>query len=81
MKQSKSGLDIKQGGIFPIVHGVRALCLEHGVTVNNTFERIEQLVSKKVLEQSTADNLSEALKQFFKWRLAQRLSAAQQQQD
>ncbi|MFA0014548.1 DUF294 nucleotidyltransferase-like domain-containing protein [Vibrio lentus] len=74
VKKSKSGLDIKQGGIFPIVHGVRALCLEHGVTVNNTFERIEQLVSKKVLEQSTADNLNEALKQFFKWRLAQRLS-------
>ena len=74
VKASKSGLDIKQGGIFPIVHGVRALSLEHGISVNNTFERIEALVQKNVLEQSTADNLSEALKQFFKWRLSQRLS-------
>ncbi|MEL0611432.1 putative nucleotidyltransferase substrate binding domain-containing protein, partial [Vibrio echinoideorum] len=68
------GLDIKHGGIFPIVHGSRALSLEHGVTVNNTFARIEHLVGKNVLEQSSADNLNEALKQFFKWRLSLRLS-------
>ncbi|RBW67065.1 cyclic nucleotide-binding protein [Vibrionales bacterium C3R12] len=74
VKKSKSGVDIKQGGIFPIVHGVRALSLEHRIRVNNTFERIDALVQQKVLEQETADNLSEALKQFFKLRLAQQLS-------
>ncbi|MGL5107983.1 MAG: DUF294 nucleotidyltransferase-like domain-containing protein [Vibrio ordalii] len=74
VKHSKSGLDIKQGGIFPIVHGIRALSLEHQVQQNNTFERIEALVQQKVLERETADNLSEALKQFFKLRLAQQLS-------
>ncbi|AMF95538.1 cyclic nucleotide-binding/CBS domain-containing protein [Vibrio fluvialis] len=74
VKNSKSGLDIKQGGIFPIVHGIRALSLEHNIEVNNTFERIETLVKRKVLEQETGDNLSEALKQFFKLRLAQQLS-------
>lgn len=74
VKHSKSGLDIKQGGIFPLVHGIRALSLEHHIAVNNTFERIEALVKQKVLEQETGDNLSEALKQFFKLRLAQQLS-------
>ncbi|MCG6212980.1 DUF294 nucleotidyltransferase-like domain-containing protein [Vibrio furnissii] len=74
VKNSKSGLDIKQGGIFPLVHGIRALSLEHHIAVNNTFERIEALVKQKVLEQETGDNLSEALKQFFKLRLAQQLS-------
>lgn len=74
VKHSKTGLDIKQGGIFPIVHGVRALSLEHEVSENNTFERIEALVKHKVLEKQTADNLTEALKQFFKLRLAQQLS-------
>ncbi len=74
VKSSKTGLDIKQGGIFPIVHGIRALSLEHKVEVNNTFDRINALVERKVLEKQTGDNLSEALKQFFKLRLAQQLS-------
>lgn len=75
VKYSKEGVDIKQGGIFPIVHGVRALCLEHAITSNNTFDRIQALREHNVFEQETADNLSEALKLFFKLRLAQQLSA------
>lgn len=74
VKSSKQGIDIKQAGIFPIVHGIRTLSLEFGVTQTNTFERIEQLCQKNVLEQLTADNLSEALKLFIKWRLNQQLS-------
>lgn len=73
VKTSKSGLDIKQGGIFPIVHGIRALSLEYRITPNNTFQRIEELVKHQVLEKETGDNLSEALKLFFKLRLAQQL--------
>ncbi|MBF9001254.1 DUF294 nucleotidyltransferase-like domain-containing protein [Vibrio nitrifigilis] len=73
VKQGKKGLDIKQGGIFPIVHGVRTLSLEHGVEVTNTFERIETLQAQHILEKNTADNLSEALKFFIKLRLTQQL--------
>ncbi len=73
VKSSKQGIDIKQGGIFPIVHGVRALSLEHAIDANNTFDRIEALVKKRVLEQETGDNLSEAFKLFLKLRLAQQL--------
>ena len=31
VKNKKEGIDIKQGGIFPIVHGIRALSLEQGI--------------------------------------------------
>ncbi|MBY5948541.1 putative nucleotidyltransferase substrate binding domain-containing protein [Photobacterium rosenbergii] len=73
LKSGKDGLDIKRGGIFPIIHGVRALALEHGIEDNNTFTRLEQLAQRKVLESDTASNLSEALKLFIKLRLRQQL--------
>ncbi|MGD8112563.1 DUF294 nucleotidyltransferase-like domain-containing protein [Vibrio sp. TRT 17S01] len=74
VKKDKEGLDLKRGGIFPIVHGIRALALEYAVSEKNTFDRIEVLRQKRILEPDTADNLSEALKLFFKLRLAQQLS-------
>ena len=74
VKKSKDGLDIKRGGIFPIVHGIRALSLEYALIEKNTFDRIEALQKKRILEPDTADNLTEALKLFFKLRLAQQLS-------
>jgi CBS domain-containing protein len=74
VKQDKQGVDLKSGGIFPIVHGIRTLALEYGITENNTFERIEALRNKKILEHDTADNLNESLKLFFKLRLSQQLS-------
>jgi CBS domain-containing protein len=74
VKRNKEGLDIKGGGIFPIVHGIRALSLEYALSEKNTFERIKQLQAKRILEPETADNLSEALKLFFKLRLSQQLS-------
>ncbi|MGL6261256.1 DUF294 nucleotidyltransferase-like domain-containing protein [Vibrio sp. WXL210] len=74
VKQAKEGLDIKQGGIFPIVHGIRALALEYGVVEKNTFARIDALRELNTLEPETADNLSEAFKLFIKLRLSQQLA-------
>ncbi|MCV5801876.1 putative nucleotidyltransferase substrate binding domain-containing protein, partial [Vibrio sp. 2025] len=74
VKSAKDGLDIKRGGIFPIVHGIRTLSLEYAIEEKNTFERIEALRKKRILEPETADNLNEALKLFFKIRLHQQLS-------
>ncbi|WP_098414546.1 DUF294 nucleotidyltransferase-like domain-containing protein [Vibrio sp. ES.051] len=73
VKSAKGGLDIKRGGIFPIVHGIRTLSLEYAIEEKNTFERIEALRKKRILESETADNLNEALKLFFKIRLSQQL--------
>jgi CBS domain-containing protein len=74
VKARKEGLDIKQGGIFAIVHGIRTLALEHGITEKNTFARIEALNALGCLEDDTADNLIESLKLFFKLRLSQQLT-------
>ncbi|MCG9750365.1 DUF294 nucleotidyltransferase-like domain-containing protein [Vibrio brasiliensis] len=74
VKKDKQGVDVKSGGIFPIVHGIRTLVLEYGIEEKNTFERIEALRNKRILEPDTADNLSEALKLLFKLRLNQQLS-------
>ncbi|WP_026959511.1 DUF294 nucleotidyltransferase-like domain-containing protein [Aliagarivorans taiwanensis] len=65
------GIDIKKGGIFPIVHGVRAMALEQGIEQTNTLERIEQLKQAKVIQPEHAANLSEALLLFFKLRIQQ----------
>ncbi len=74
VKDDKLGLDVKSGGIFPIVHGIRAMALEYSIRDKNTFDRIAALRAKKILEPETADNLTEALKLFFKLRLHQQLS-------
>ncbi|MGP8309091.1 DUF294 nucleotidyltransferase-like domain-containing protein [Vibrio sp. YIC-376] len=74
VKSDKDGLDIKRGGIFPIVHGIRTLSLEYAIEEKNTFSRIEALRNKRILEPETADNLNEALKLFFKLRLNHQLN-------
>jgi CBS domain-containing protein len=54
-------LDIKKLGTFPIVHGVRALCLKHGVRESGTAARIESLRTMHVLDAAMALDLTEAL--------------------
>jgi CBS domain-containing protein len=54
-------LDLKKLGTFPIVHGVRALCLKHGVRECGTAARIERLREQGVLDAGMAVDLTEAL--------------------
>lgn len=53
-------LDLKKGGIFPITQGVRALALEAGIRVQNTFERIKELQLRNVFNAEYAKDLTEA---------------------
>ncbi len=62
-------LDIKKAGIFPIVHGIRVLALENDVEVTNTFDRIEALVSRGILEKALANDLNESLSFLMRLRL------------
>lgn len=71
--KTSSGLDIKKAGIFPIVHGIRTMALEHRILETNTFKRLEILTERKVLERETAANLSEALSFFVQLRLQQQI--------
>ncbi|WP_148219148.1 DUF294 nucleotidyltransferase-like domain-containing protein [Azospirillum sp. B510] len=53
-------VDIKKAGIFPIVHGVRALALEKHRAETNTVERIQVLAELGALERRMAADLVEA---------------------
>lgn len=75
LKTDKEGLDVKKGGIFPLVHGVRTLALENGIVPSNTFERLDALAQCNALDSETASNLTEALKLFVKIRLRQQLDS------
>jgi CBS domain-containing protein len=71
--EHSSGLDLKKGGIFPIVHGVRALALERRLSVTNTVERIRQIAEAGILDQAFATDLIEAFGFLLGLRLQARL--------
>ena len=73
MRSPRHGIDIKKGGIFPIVHGVRTMALERGVMATGTFARLEALVSDGRIEASDSADLAEALSLFAELRLRQQL--------
>ncbi|MFG6159278.1 putative nucleotidyltransferase substrate binding domain-containing protein [Halomonas sp. 1390] len=73
LKKPQHGVDIKKGGIFPIVHGVRTLALERRITATSTLERLEALVADGRLEERFAEDLGEALSLFTELRLRQQL--------
>jgi CBS domain-containing protein len=53
-------LDIKRGGVIPLVNLVRFHALANGVTISATLERIEAIASVGGLEHGAADALREA---------------------
>lgn len=60
-KRDELALDLKKLGTFPIVHGVRALALQHGVQEQGTVARIQALVAQGHLDPSLARDLVDAL--------------------
>lgn len=76
--KEKGELDIKKGGIFPIVHGVRTLALEHRVKATNTFQRLEALVEIGQMEEKHGRGMSEALSLFIQLRLRQQIKRMDQ---
>ena len=54
-------LDLKKGGIFPIVHGVRSLAIEQGLEETNTFKRLAKLAELGLLKEEFARDLARAL--------------------
>jgi CBS domain-containing protein len=67
-------IDVKKGGLFPIVHGVRALALEHRIEAVNSFARIEALSAAGALERDFAEDLAEALQYLMELRLRAHLA-------
>lgn len=62
-------MDVKKMGLFPIVHGVRALALENRLSETNTFERIKALHARNKLSAQMSRDLAEALRYLMAMRL------------
>lgn len=69
-------LDLKKGGIFPIVHGVRSLAIEHGLLETSTDKRIARLRDLGVLRAEFARDLSQAFRFLLMLRLDGQLAAS-----
>lgn len=80
-KYNKNQLDIKKGGIFPIVHGIRSLALEHKITQISTIERIKKLTEKGIFEKAFATDLIEAFDFMISLRLQFELEQMKQGED
>ncbi|SIS46913.1 DUF294 nucleotidyltransferase-like domain-containing protein [Neptunomonas antarctica] len=78
--KERGQLDVKKGGIFPIVHGVRTLALENRILATNTFKRLEALVEMGKMQEKHARDLSEALGLFIQLRLRQQIKRAEEQE-
>jgi len=74
-------IDLKKLGIFPIVHGVRALALQHGLRVNGTEARLGLLTEGKHIEAVLARDLIDALHALMALKLTHQLRQKQAGQD
>ncbi len=60
-KAHKNEIDIKKGALFALIHGIRALALEHQIRATNTTQRIKELNNSGFLSKADATELMEAL--------------------
>lgn len=67
-------VDLKKLGLFPIVHGVRALALEAGLAEVSTVARLEALVAAGRIEPVLARDLTDALRCLMAVKLAANLA-------
>jgi len=60
-KGAEHSFDLKKLGTFPIVHGARALALEHRLDALSTVERLDALARQQFLSAELARDLTETL--------------------
>ena len=60
LEKNRNELDLKKGGIFPIVHGIRSLALEYRLPQSNTVDRIIALSQRNLFQPSFGVELIEA---------------------
>lgn len=78
IKGGADGVDVKKGGIFPIVHGLRVMALKHRVDARNSFDRAEALIAADALDAQFGRDLKQALAVFIRLRLAEQIKALRQ---
>ncbi len=72
-RRDEPPLDLKKLGLFPIVHGVRALALQHGVHETGTAARLARLAEGQHIDGPLARDLRDALHLLMAVRLTHQL--------
>jgi CBS domain-containing protein len=72
---SDEEMDIKRVGIFPIVHGVRALAMDRGILAQSTAGRLQALADAGAIDADLRRELVSALHLFMEFRLRVQLEA------
>jgi len=68
-EQQEDALDLKKPGIFPLVHGIRSLALEHRLSTLSTSSRIQELVAGGHLDAGMGTDLTDSLHFFMGLKL------------
>ena len=76
-KDKKDELDLKKGGIFPLVHGIRTLAFQQRIYAPNTVDRLKALYKSETIDKEFASELTES----FNFLLSLRLKASLQKID
>lgn len=79
VRSDAHGTDIKKGGIFPVVHGLRCLALRHGIEATGSLERCTTLAEQGHLPRELGRDLPQALNVFQRMRLQAQLAALDDQ--
>lgn len=53
-------LDLKKGGLFPIMQGAKTLALDHGIAETSTFDRLTRLAEAGVFPETMCRDLSQS---------------------
>ncbi|MBB1473393.1 cyclic nucleotide-binding domain-containing protein [Luteimonas sp. MC1782] len=75
VRNDGAGTDIKKGGVFPVVHGLRCLALRHGIRATASRERCAALVECGELSPALGRDLPQALNVFQHMRLDAQFAA------
>jgi CBS domain-containing protein len=79
-KSHSNKLDLKKGGVFALVHGVRVLALQNKITQTNTIERIKELNNKNIIDKAFATELIECFDTLSSIRLKAMLESQELQE-
>lgn len=74
VRETDGRADLKRGGVFPLVHGLRVLALRHGIAHRNSFDRCAALVAAGALSPELGRDVPQALAVLMRLRLGQQLA-------
>ncbi len=80
-KEHVNEIDLKKGGLFALVHGIRILSLEKGLSETNTSLRIKELNNMGLFNKSFATELIEAYDTLSATRLQSMLNHPESLED